>query len=59
MILVKLALDLVYQLVPFGGIAVMSGGIDVLSEEIALKLGEIGGVLGRHFVKPQAVSEDL
>ena len=52
MILVRLALDLVYQLVSFGGIA-------VLSEEIALKLGEIGGVLGRCLVKPQAVFEDF
>ena len=59
MILVRLALDLVYQLVSFGGIAVLSGEIAVLSEEIALKLGEIGGVLGRCLVKPQAVSEDF
>ena len=52
MILVRLAQGLVYQLVSFGGIAVLSG-------EIALKLVEIGGVLGRHFVKPQPVSGDV
>ena len=36
---------LVYQLVSFGG--------------IALKSGEIAEALGRHLVKPQAVSGDL
>ena len=43
MILARLALDLVYQLVSFGGIAVMPGEIAVMPGEIALKLGEIGG----------------
>ena len=59
MILAGLVLELVYQLVSFGGIAVLSGEIAVLSEEIALKLGEIGGVLGSCLVKPQAVFEDF
>ena len=52
MILAGLSLELVYQLVLHGGIAVLSGEIAVLS-------GEIAEALGRHLLKPQAVSGDL
>ena len=51
-IVAGLSPELVYQLVSFGGIAVLSGEIAVLS-------GEIAEALGRHLVKPQAVSGDL
>ena len=61
-----LSLELVLQLVSFGGIAVMpreiavlSGGIAVMPREIAVLSGEIAEALGRHLVKPQAVSGDL
>ena len=52
MIVAGLSQGLVYQLVSFGGIAVLHGGIAVLSREI-------GEALGRHLVNPQAASGDL
>ena len=73
MILAGLSLELVYQLVFFGGIAVkleeiavLSGGIAVFFGRIAVFFGGIavlhGGIaeaLGRFLVKPQAVSGDV
>ena len=62
MILPGLPLELVYQFVSFGGIAVLHGEIALKSGEIAGALGLSGGiavlialVFGRRFVKLQAV----